>query len=187
MRFSKYIAVTGILIMGFLSVFSDFLFASKKDNVPVNSIYDFSIEALDGEEIAFSKYRGKYMLIVNTASKCGYTPQYAELQKLQDMYGEKLHVLGFPANNFLWQEPGTNDDIASFCQKNYGVTFQMFSKVSVKGKDQHPIFAWLKAKTGKSPTWNFCKYLIDQEGKVIAFYPSKVKPLDPEILDKIKL
>src|SRR5258706_229247 len=130
------------------------------------SLYDFKISSLDGKTIDFSQYKGKTLLIVNTASKCGFTPQYTELQKLHETYGSKVIILGFPANNFGAQEPGTNEEIASFCQKNYGVTFQMFEKISVKGDDQHPLYAWLKGKTGHEPTWNFCNYLVKPDGTV---------------------
>lgn len=145
------------------------------------SIYDFKVNSLDGKEIDFSKYKGKTLLIVNVASECGFTPQYADLQKLHNEYGDKVVVLGFPANNFGGQEPGSHQEIAAFCQKNYGVEFQMFEKVSVRGDDQHPLYQWLKAKTGEEPTWNFCKYLVKPDGTV-KFYASKVKPLDQEIL-----
>ncbi len=109
-----------------------------------------------------------------------------DLEKLHEQYGGKVTVLGFPANNFLWQEPGSNEEIATFCQKNYGVSFQMFEKVSVKGKDQHPVYQWLTAKTGEAPSWNFCKYLIDKSGNVVTFYPPKVKPMDKTIISKIE-
>ena len=148
------------------------------------SIYDFKVNSLEGDEIDFERYRGKTLLIVNVASKCGYTPQYADLQKLHEEYGEKVVVLGFPANNFGSQEPGTHADIAAFCERNYGVKFQMFEKVSVKGDDQHPIYRWLKEKTGQEPTWNFCKYLVKPDG-TIRFFASKVKPLDNEILNAL--
>jgi glutathione peroxidase len=150
------------------------------------SIYDFKINALDGKPVDFGQFRGKYLLIVNTASKCGFTPQYADLEKLDKQFGDKVTILGFPANNFFRQEPGSNEEIAAFCQKNYGVTFQMFEKISVKGKDIHPLYQWLKAKSGETPSWNFCKYLIDKQGNFVAYYSSKVNPLDPKILDKLK-
>jgi glutathione peroxidase len=149
------------------------------------SIYDFKISALDGKEIDFSRYKGIKLLIVNTASKCGFTPQYDDLQKLHEQYADKVAVLGFPANNFLWQEPANNNDIALFCQKNYGVTFQMFEKISVKGKDQHDLYKWLVRKTRKSPSWNFCKYFVNVQGTEIRFFPSKVNPLDKEIIDLV--
>ena len=149
-----------------------------------DSIYDFKINSLEGEQIDFTKYKGKTLLIVNVASECGFTPQYADLQKLHKEYGDKVVVLGFPANNFGGQEPGTHQEIATFCQKNYGVEFQMFEKISVKGEDQHPLYQWLKNKTGEEPTWNFCKYLVKPDGTV-KFFASKVKPLDQEILSAL--
>lgn len=149
----------------------------------VPSLYDFKINSLEGKSVDFSQFKGKTLLIVNTASECGYTPQYADLQEVHKQHGGKLTILGFPANNFGGQEPGTNAQIATFCQKNYGVTFQMFEKISVKGNDQHPLYAWLKEKTGKEPTWNFCKYLVRPDGTV-TFYPSKVKP--QEIANEVK-
>ncbi len=148
------------------------------------SIYDFKINSLEGKTIDFTAYKGKTLLIVNTASKCGYTPQYEELQKLHETYGDKVTILGFPANNFGGQEPGTNLQIAEFCKANYGVTFQMFEKISVKGEDQHPLYAFLKEKTGQEPTWNFCKYLVKPDGTV-KFFNSKVKPLDPQIVESL--
>jgi len=146
-------------------------------------IYDFEIQSLEGEMIDFSDFKGKNILIVNTASKCGYTPQYADLQELHENFGGQVAVLGFPANNFGGQEPGSNQQIASFCEKNYGVTFPMFSKMEVVGKNQHPLYKFLKDKTGKEPTWNFCKYLISENGEEIAFYPSSVNP--GEIVEKL--
>ena len=148
------------------------------------SIYDFKVNSLDGKEIDFSRYKGKNLLIVNVASECGFTPQYADLQKLHGQYGDRVVILGFPANNFGGQEPGSNQQIAQFCEKNYGVEFQMFEKISVKGDDQHPLYQWLKEKTGQEPTWNFCKYLVKPDGTV-RFFPSKVKPLDQEILNAL--
>lgn len=148
------------------------------------TIYDFKVNSIDGEPIDFARYKGKNLLIVNVASKCGYTPQYADLEKLHETYGNKVVVLGFPANNFGGQEPGTNAEIAEFCQKNYGVKFQMFEKISVKGDDQHALYKWLKEKTGSEPTWNFCKYLVKADGTV-KFFNSKVKPLDPQIIDEL--
>ena len=148
------------------------------------SIYDFKINSLEGDEIDFKRYKGKTLLIVNVASKCGNTPQYADLQKLHEEYGDKVVVLGFPANNFGSQEPGTHEEIAEFCERNYGVKFQMFEKISVKGEDQHALYKWLKEKTGHEPTWNFCKYLVKPDGSV-TFFPSKVKPLDTEIVNAL--
>lgn len=150
----------------------------------VSSVYDFTKNSIDGQPIDFSRYKGKNLLIVNVASKCGFTPQYADLEKLHELYGDKVVVLGFPANNFGGQEPGSNEEIAEFCQKNFGVKFQMFEKISVKGNDQDPLYAWLKEQTGKEPTWNFCKYLVKADGTV-KFFDSKVNPLDKQILDEL--
>ena len=150
----------------------------------VNSIYDFKMNSIDGKEIDFSQYKGKNLLIVNVASKCGFTPQYGDLEKLHEQFGDKVVVLGFPANNFASQEPGSNSEIAEFCQKNYGVKFQMFEKISVKGADQHPLYQFLKEKTGEEPSWNFCKYLVKPDGTV-KFFNSKVKPLDSQIVDAL--
>jgi len=150
----------------------------------VSSVYDFTKNSIDGQPIDFSRYKGKNLLIVNVASKCGFTPQYADLEKLHELHGDKVVVLGFPANNFGGQEPGSNEEIAEFCQKNFGVKFQMFEKISVKGNDQDPLYAWLKDQTGKEPTWNFCKYLVKADGTV-KFFDSKVNPLDKQILDEL--
>lgn len=179
----KFLIVVSFTIMGLTSEFVNRLFSAQKE--PQGSIYDFTINSLEGKPVDFNTFKGRNILIVNTASKCKYTSQYDDLQKLHEQYGNNVTILGFPANNFLWQEPGSNKDIASFCQKNYGVTFQMFEKISVKGKDRHPLYKWLKVKSGQSPSWNFCKYLINQNGEVVGFYSPKVNPLDKEIIDKI--
>jgi glutathione peroxidase len=160
------------------------IFGGKSQEIPA-SVYDFKMKSLTGKEVDFSQYLGKNLLIVNTASKCGYTYQYEGLQKLHEQYGDRVTVLGFPANNFLWQEPGSNSNIEEFCQVNYGVTFPMFEKISVKGFNQHPLFAWLQMKSGRKPSWNFCKYLIDKSGNVTAFFDSNVEPLDKQITDKL--
>ncbi|NTS40849.1 glutathione peroxidase [Flavisolibacter sp. BT320] len=152
-----------------------------------NSIYDFKVAGLDGKEIDFANFKGKKVLVVNTASKCGYTPQYAELQKLHEQYKGKLVIVGFPANNFGEQEPGSNEDIGAFCKKNYGVTFLMAEKVSVVGDDAHALFKYLTAEAKKLGTpdpvvkWNFTKFLIDEKGKLVKVFPSKVTPLSEEI------
>jgi glutathione peroxidase len=159
-------------------------FAAPKNEIP-KSIYDFKVEGLTGNTINMADYKGKKILIVNTASECGYTPQYADLQELHEMFGDKVTILGFPANNFGGQEPGTNAQIATFCKKNYGVTFQMFEKISVKGNDQHPLYQYLKEKTGKEPSWNFCKYLVKPDGTV-KFFASGVNPGDDAILNELK-
>ena len=147
------------------------------------SIYDFKVPGLEGGSIDLSKYKGKKIMIVNTASKCGYTPQYAELQKLADQYKDKLVILGFPANNFRGQEPGSNTEIAEFCKKNYGVTFPMSEKVSVKGDDIHPLFKYLVAEAAKKGIddpikWNFTKFLVGRDGVVVDRYAPTTKPED---------
>jgi len=153
----------------------------------VTSVYDFKVPGLDGKTIDLSKYKGKKLLIVNTASKCGYTPQYADLEKLYEQYKDKLVIVGFPANNFHQQEPGTNTEISEFCKKNYGVTFPMAEKVDVIGENTHPLFKYLTEEAKKlgvaDPVigWNFTKFLIDENGKLIAVFPSKVKPMDEQI------
>ncbi|MBN3519490.1 glutathione peroxidase [Algoriphagus lutimaris] len=155
-----------------------------------STFYDFKMKDLDGKEIDFSQYKGEKLLIVNVASKCGYTPQYAALQELNEKYGDKVQVLGFPANNFGGQEPGSNEEIRSFCSENYGVTFPVFEKISVKGFDKHPLYRWLSDEkmngwNNQEPTWNFCKYLIDEKGELLKFFPSAVTPMDEEILTAI--
>ena len=154
------------------------------------SIYSFKVETLDGKVIDFEKFKGKKILIVNTASKCGYTPQYEELQKLYDKYKERLVIVGFPANNFGGQEPATNTEIQEFCQKNYGVSFPMAAKVSVKGDDIAPIYKWLCNKTENGVMdseikWNFGKFLLDEKGNLIKYFPSKVTPMSEEILSNL--
>jgi glutathione peroxidase len=154
---------------------------------PASSIYDFKVEALaKGKTINLADYKGKKILIVNTASKCGFTPQYEGLEKLYETYKNDLVIIGFPANNFGGQEPGSNEEIGEFCKKNYGVTFPMAAKVSVKGDDIHPLFKYLLSeakKLGKEDPikWNFTKFLLDENGKLIDVFPSKVAPMDEEI------
>lgn len=127
------------------------IFTTSNENEKAMSIYDFEIQSLEGEIINLADFKGKNILIVNTASECGYTPQYADLQELHENFGDQVTVLGFPANNFGGQEPGSDQQIASFCEKNYGITFPMFSKMEVVGKNQHPLFKFLKEKQAKSP------------------------------------
>ena len=159
-------------------------------NAQNGSVYDFTMTSIDGQDINLAAYKGKKILIVNTASECGYTPQYEGLQKLHETYGEKVAILGFPANNFGGQEPGSDLEIQKFCKANYGVTFQMFSKISVKGDDMHPLYQWLsdKSKNGwneDAPGWNFCKYLIDEQGKLVKFYGSGIEPMSDDIVKAI--
>jgi glutathione peroxidase len=171
------------------------------------SIYDFKVPGLDGTDIDFSAYKGKKILIVNTASMCGNTPQYKELEGLYEKYKDKLVIVGFPANNFGQQEPGSNTEIKEFCTKNYGVTFPMAEKVSVRGDDIHPLFKWLNdqskelaksipAETSKDIVWkkflqdpiiwNFTKFLLDEKGNLIAVFHNKVSPMSPEVLAYLK-
>lgn len=156
-----------------------------------NSIHKFKVTSLSGDEIDFSNFKGKKILIVNTASKCGYTPQYEGLESLYEEHKDNLVIVGFPANNFGAQEPGSNDEISAFCQQNYGVSFPMAAKVSVKGQDIAPIFNWLtsKAENGVMDVdvkWNFTKFLLDENGQLIASFESKVKPQSEEILAFLK-
>ncbi len=179
--------------MNILSILLSFFMFGNPKNEPreiPQSIYDFKVESLDGSTIDFSEFRGKKILIVNTASKCGFTPQYAELEQLYEKYGDQLIIVGFPANNFMFQEPKGNKEIAEFCQKNYGVTFPMAAKISVKGKDMAPIYRWLTNKDfnhfkNSSVSWNFQKYLIDEEGRLVNIFPPKTKPLSDEIVNAI--
>ena len=150
-----------------------------------STVYTFKLKTIDGKDFSLAKYKGKKLLIVNTASKCGFTPQYAELQKLADQYKDKVVVVGFPANNFGGQEPGTNGEVKEFCQKNFGVTFPLSSKVSVKGDDIDPLFKYLTNEPNPDFTgeikWNFEKFLIDENGKLIHRYRSTTKPLSEDI------
>ncbi len=153
------------------------------------SIYDFKAESLDGKPVDLAKYKGKTVLIVNTASKCGNTPQYAGLQALSEKYkAQGLQVLGFPADNFAHQEPGTNSEIGEFCKKNYGVTFDMFAKSSVKGEDKSPLFEYLTTQpemTGDID-WNFAKFLVSPDGKLVARFKSSVQPDSPELTKAVE-
>jgi glutathione peroxidase len=153
---------------------------------PVQSLYELKVNSLDGKPVDLGQYKGHVVLVVNVASKCGFTPQYAGLEKLYLDYKDKgFAILGFPANDFGHQEPGTPEEIAAFCSSKYNVTFPMFEKVvTLKGVGQSPIYQFLT--TGfPAPTWNFCKYLVDPNGKVLKEFPSKVKPQDKELTDAI--
>ena len=150
------------------------------------SIYDIPVTTIDGEATTLSPYRGKVLLIVNVASKCGFTPQYEGLEKLQrEMQGKAFNVLGFPSNDFGQQEPGSPEEIAQFCKLTYDVTFPMFEKVvTTPGTGQSAIYSFLGA-TGHLPAWNFAKYVVDKKGQVVAFFPSQVTPEDPKLRDAI--
>ena len=164
--------------------------SSNTSTMKPETIYQFKVTSLDGGTIDFATFKGKKILVVNTASKCGFTPQYAELEKLYAEHSKDLVIVGFPANNFGGQEPGSNDEIKTFCTKNYGVTFPMAAKVSVKGDDIAPIYKWLTSKSENGVMdadikWNFTKFLLDENGVLIAKFDSKVKPLSDEILSRL--
>lgn len=157
-----------------------------------SNFYEFTVKDINGDDYSFSQLKGKKVMVVNTASKCGFTPQYEGLEKLYKEYGgERFVIIGFPANNFMKQEPGTNEEIKEFCSKNYGVTFPMMSKISVKGADMHPVYQWLtsKEKNGVEDSnvkWNFQKYLISPDGKLEKVIGTRTDPMDKEIIDWIK-
>ena len=155
------------------------------------SFHDFKIEGLKGDVISMSDYEGKKILVVNTASKCGYTPQYEDLQKLSKKYADKLVIIGFPANDFGKQEPGTNDEIAEFCEEEYQITFPMTTKITVKGDNMHEIYKWLTTKelnhfSDSKVKWNFQKYLINERGELIGVFSSRVKPFAEELIRAIE-
>jgi glutathione peroxidase len=170
------------LFISFLLILSVFSIKAQ------TGFYSFTVKDIDGNDFALSQLKGKKVMVVNTASKCGYTPQYKDLQTVYSRYKDKNFIIvGFPANNFGAQEPGTNEEIKEFCEKNYGVSFPMMSKISVKGEDMHPLYKWLTSKelNGKEDSevnWNFQKYLIDESGNLVSVYPSKVKPDSEEIV-----
>ncbi|PKR81755.1 glutathione peroxidase [Brumimicrobium salinarum] len=172
----------------FITLIGLFLFSF----VHAQDIYKYEVETIDGKSISLSKFRGKKIMIVNTASKCGFTPQYEDLQNLYETYKDKgFVILGFPSNDFMKQEPGTDQEIATFCEKNYGVTFPMMSKVSVKGEKQIPLYQFLTRKelNGHSDSnvkWNFQKYLVNEEGKLESVYYSKTNPQDEAIIQWIE-
>ena len=171
-----------LVLISTLFIFSSFYSSTKK----AINIYKFKVEALDGSKIDFKKFKGKKILIVNTASRCGNTPQYAQLEELYKKYKDRLVIVGFPANNFGGQEPGTKTDIIEVCRKNYGVTFPMADKVSVKGDDIAPIFQYLVEEAKKMGIsdpikWNFTKFLLDENGKLITVINNKVNPMSEEV------
>lgn len=176
----KNALLTGLLIFVFASGFAQ------------TSFYDFSVKDIGGEDYPLSQLKGKKVLVVNTASKCGLTPQYEGLQELYEKYGgDDFVIVGFPANNFAKQEPGSNEEIATFCKRNYGVTFPMMSKISVKGDDQHPLYHWLttKSENGLEDSevgWNFQKYMIDEKGELVGHFVPQTKPDDEKLVAWIK-
>ncbi|SFW15047.1 glutathione peroxidase [Sinomicrobium oceani] len=180
-----------LLVPAFILLFAT-VFAQKEDYMDKETIYQFKVEDLYGNEFDFSTLKGKKILVVNTASECGLTPQYEGLQELYDAYkSNNFVIVGFPANNFGGQEPGSDEEIAAFCKQNYGVTFPMMSKISVKGKDMHPVYQFLteKSKNGKEDSeveWNFQKYLVDESGHLVKVIAPRTLPNDPSITDWIK-
>ena len=190
----KLIITLGIIYF-ILTTFGCKVIKTRPENIAnkpgMKTLYEFSMNSIDGRLIDFNDYKGKKVLIVNVASDCGYTPQYKDLQKLYDTYKDKLVILGFPANDFGAQEPGTNEEIKDFCEKNYKVTFPMFKKISVKGHDMHPLYKWLCSPeengwNDKAPNWNFCKYLINEKGELVKYFSFAVEPLSDEIINEIK-
>ena len=165
---------------------------ARSDAPAASSVHDFTMKSIDGADVPLARYKGKVLLIVNVASKCGYTPQYTDLEALYQRYKDKgLVLLGFPANNFGWQEPGTDAEIKTFCTTKYNVTFDMFSKISVKGDDQHPLYAYLTSEDANAATagavkWNFTKYLVDKNGHVIAKFGSGTKPLSEDLVKAVE-
>jgi len=164
--------------------------ASEGDAGKGEGIHQFDARRLTGQEESLAQYRGEVLLIVNTASQCGYTPQYDGLQELHARYGERgFSVLGFPSNDFGAQEPGTDAEIGAFCKRNYGVNFPMFSKIKVRGEGQHPLYAYLTSlpePLGGPVKWNFQKYLVDPSGQVVARYFSATEPLNDELVSSIE-
>ena len=185
----KLIAIAAIFISSVASTTNE-CSSNKNLHSTATSIYDFKVDKLDGGTIDCSSFKGKKILIVNTASACGYTPQYKDLEQLYEQYKDKLVIVGFPANNFGGQEPGSNTEISEFCKKNYGVTFPMAAKISVKGDDTAPIYQWLTHKDQNGVLdaeikWNFNKFLIDENGHLMAYFPTKINPLSADIVSKL--
>jgi glutathione peroxidase len=182
--------------MRYLMVLSTLLFFSSAKaqtaDLEGKSFYDFTVKDITGKEFAFEQLKGKKVMIVNTASKCGLTPQYEDLQSLYEKYGsENFVIIGFPANNFMGQEPGSDKEIAAFCESNYGVSFPMMSKISVKGKDMHPLYQYLTQKQyngleDSKVKWNFQKYLVNDQGQLEKVISPRTKPMDPEVISWIE-
>jgi len=169
--------------LSLLFLLSAFSFAGLAQS---SGFYDFKVKTLEGKDFDFSTLKGKKVMVVNTASKCGNTPQYKDLEEMYERYGDNLVIIGFPANNFMNQEPGSAAEIRKFCTDNYNVTFPLMEKISVKGDDMHPLYKWLtsKDKNGvmdSEVTWNFQKYLIDENGKLVAFINPREKPTSDKV------
>ncbi len=160
---------------------------ASQSSVKSNAFYTLSAKTLDGETVSFETFKGKKIIILNVASECGYTPQYADWQQFYQQNKDKVVVLGFPCNQFMGQESGDHQTIKTFCQKNYGVTFPIFEKSDVKGKQKSPVYAWLTDAQSngwntQEPTWNFCKYLVNERGELVEFFASAIKPDNAEFL-----
>ncbi len=183
----------GSLLTALALPFTQNMAKSRPENtvsVAGKNFHSFKMKGIDGKEIDFSQFKGKKIIVLNTASKCGYTPQYADWEKFHKA-NKDVVILGFPANEFGGQEPGSNSEIASFCQLNYGVSFQMMEKVVVKGSSKCELYQWLtdKSQNGwneKEPSWNFCKYIINEKGELANFFASGVKPTSPEFIEALK-
>jgi len=192
MKTGKYETRKGLRFLCFILLFFAGNFSGEwggKAMAQENTVYQFSMEAISGQPKPLLDYKGKVLLIVNTASKCGFTPQYGDLQKLYENYqGRGFEILAFPANNFMNQEPGSDKEIQEFCDLRFKVRFPLFSKISVKGKDIHPLFTYLTTQPGMEGdvSWNFNKFLVDAEGKLIARYGSRTKPQDRELVDQLE-
>ena len=178
------------IVCVFTSIFTSCA-QEKKSNIKPTNMYNIAINSLTGEKIDLNQFKGKKILFVNVASECGFTPQYKDLQKLHETYKDKLVVIGLPCNQFGEQESGTSTQIKSFCEKNYGVDFLMTEKIDVKGENQHPLYAWLTQKEmngvmSSSVKWNFQKYLVDENGKLIDLFYSITEPLSDKIVNLVK-
>lgn len=189
------------ILYAVLSLFGCKQVRSKPENINMSdksTLYQFleanpnaKVKSIDGAEFDYAQLKGKKVLIVNTASECGYTPQYEDLEKLYQAHKDKLIILGFPANNFGGQEPGTNEEIKEFCKSKYNVTYPMFEKISVLGDDMAPLYKWLSSKdlngwNDQQPKWNFNKYLLDEEGNLVKYFSSAVKPMSDDIVSQLK-
>jgi glutathione peroxidase len=197
------ILIISIMIVGLMKIgslltalalpFTQNMAKSRPENtesVAGKNFHSFKMKGIDGKEIDFSQFKGKKIIVLNTASKCGYTPQYDDWEKFHKA-NKDVVILGFPANEFGGQEPGSNSEIASFCQLNYGVSFQMMEKVVVKGSAKCELYQWLtdKSQNGwneKEPSWNFCKYIINEKGELANFFASGIKPTSPEFIEALK-
>ena len=187
-RVGRALVRTGLLRAAAIIVGAAMSVAIAREK-PHTSVLSFTMKDIDGTDVPLSKYKGKVILIVNVASQCGFTPQYKDLEALYEKYRDRgFVILGFPANNFGEQEPGTDPEIKKFCTSTYGVTFDMFSKISVMGSDQHPLYKFITSDPvyGGDVKWNFQKYLVNRDGKIIGKYFSRVTPLSPELTGAIE-